>query len=105
MPRSSVLLTSRKAIIRWSRYEVLPTGFKPSSDVFNIQSDRCTRGVPEALKSVDDVLTQGRTYRELKHRLIILFKQFRHYNIKIKTSKFRIGQSVRFGGFICGSNE
>ena len=41
------------------RYKVLPMGLKPSSDVFNIQSDKCVQGVEGALKSVDDALTQA----------------------------------------------
>ena len=41
-------------------------------------------GVPGALKSVDDVLNQGRSYKDLKKKIIILFKRFEKFNIKIK---------------------
>ena len=55
------------------RYEVLPMGLKPSSDIFNIQSDRALQGVEGALKSVNDVLTQAGSYKELKERLVKRF--------------------------------
>ena len=80
-------------------------GLKPSSDIFNIQSDKCLQGVVGALKSVDDVLTQASSYRDLKERLINLFCNFEQFNVKIKTSKFCVGESVCFGGFLCGANE
>ena len=77
-------------------------GLKPSSDIFNINSDKAVRGLPGCLKSVDDILTQAKSYPELKSRLIKLFGRFERYNIKIKPSKLRIGRRVCFGGFEVG---
>ena len=39
------------------RYEVLPMGLKPSSDHFNINSDKAVKKLRGTLKSVDDMLT------------------------------------------------
>ena len=80
-------------------------GLKPSSDFFNIQSDKCLQGVEGALKSVDDVLTQVSSCRDIKERLIKLFCNFEQFNVKIKTSKFCIGDCVRFGGFLSGADK
>ena len=44
------------------RYEVLPMGLKPSSDFFNINSDKAIKGLNGTLKSVDDMLTSGRRW-------------------------------------------
>ena len=53
------------------------------------------------MKSVDDMLTQGRSWGDLRRKLMVLFKRFRIYNIKVKPCKFRIGKQVTFGGFQC----
>ena len=84
------------------RYEILPMGLNPSSDKFNIESDTCTRSLNGCLKSVDDGLQQARNYSLLKDRLVILFDRFRNKNVKVKSSKFRISDRVKFGGFIAG---
>ena len=80
-------------------------GLKPSSDKFNIESNDCTRGLVGNLKSVDNVLQQAKSYRQLRDRFVVLFEHFRVQNIKVKSSKFRIGVKVRFGGFIAGVSE
>ena len=38
-----------------------------------------------ALKSVDDVVTQGNSSTDLKEEMIPLFENFRKFNVKIKT--------------------
>ena len=37
--------------------------------------------------------------------MVPLFNNFRNFNVKIKTSKFRLGEEVKFEGFICGAGE
>ena len=37
--------------------------------------------------------------------LVVLFGCFRVKNVKVKSSKFRIGKRVKFGGFIAGVSE
>ena len=88
----------------WCRfpYKVLLMGLKPSSDKFNIESDDCTRNLNGCLKPVYAVLQQARSYRQLKDRLVILFGRYRNKNIKVKSSKFRFGDIVKFGCFISG---
>ena len=83
------------------QYEVLPMGLKPSSDIFNINSDKAVKGLKGTLKSVDGMLTQGRNWGDLRKKMVVLFRWLRHYNIIVKTSKFRVGTQVTFGGFQC----
>ena len=87
------------------RYEVLPMGLMPSSDLFNINSDKAIAGMEATLKSVDDFITTARDWRELKHRMVELFNRFRELNIKVKPSKLRLGTRVRFGGFECKAKD
>ena len=47
-------------------YEVLPMGLKPSSDIFNINSDKALKGLKGTLKSVYDMLTQGTDSRHAR---------------------------------------
>ena len=81
------------------RYEVLPMGLMPSSDIFNMRSDMALQGLEATLKSVDYCLTTARDWGELKHRMTKLFTNFRNLNIKVKPSKIRLGTKVKFGGF------
>ena len=87
------------------RYEVLPMGLKPSSNHFNINSDKAVKGLSGTLKSVDDMLTQGTSWADLRGKMTILFQRFRKLNIKVKPSKLRIGKEVVFGGFKCKATE
>merc|ERR1712082_417676 len=48
------------------RYKVLPMGLMPSSDIFNINSDKAIAGLEAMLKSVDDFLTSAKGWGELK---------------------------------------
>ena len=115
-PRSSVVLicvqaeehsdmTTFTLLWGWFRYEVLPMGLKPLLDKFNNESNDCTRGLIGNIKSVDDVLQQAKSYRQLRYRLVVLFEHFRVMNVKVNSSKFRIGVKVKFGGFIAGVSE
>ena len=81
-----------KFSLPWGRfcYEILPMGLKPSGDKFNMESDNATRVKVGCLKSVDDVLQQVDSYRQMKDRLIGLFTDFRDKNIKEKSTKFRL---------------
>ena len=78
---------------------------KPSSDVFNIESDECTHDLHGYLISVDDILQQVVDYERLKKRLIHLFDRFRQKNVKVKSSKFCIGPKVKFWVFVAGADE
>ena len=49
-------------------------GLKPSSDIFNIISDKVVKGLKGTLKSVDDILTQGRNWIDLRKKLMVLFR-------------------------------
>ena len=82
----------------WGRffYEVLSMGLKQSSDVLNVKSYDYTKSFNGCLKSVDDVLQQARSYRPLRDRLVILFGRFINKNVRVKSSKFRIGERVKF---------
>ena len=73
--------------------------------MINIQSDKCIRNIKAALKFIDDVLTQGTSYLDLKTTLKHLFDNFRRFIVKIKPSKFRVGRDVKFGAFLCGAGE
>ena len=87
------------------RYEVLPMGLKPSSNFFNINSDKAIKRLNGTLKSIDDMLTQGRSWGDLRRKMVVLFQRFSTFNIKVKPSKFRVGKQVTFGGFQCKATD
>ena len=80
-------------------------GLMPSSDLFNINSDKAIDGLKSILKSVDDFITMAGDWKELKTRMTVLFGRFRDLNIKVKPSKLRLGPRVKFGGFECKAKE
>ena len=63
------------------------------------------KDLPGTLKSVDDMLTQGSNWKDLREKLTVLFQRFRRLNIKVKPSKLRLGREVIFGGFKCRATE
>ena len=46
-------------------------GMKPSSDIFNINLDKAVKGLKGTLKSVDDMLTQGRSWSNLRKKMAV----------------------------------
>ena len=72
-------------------------GLMPSSDIFNINSDKSVSSLDSTLNSVDDFITTARNWGELKDRMVVLFRRFRELNIKVKPSKLRLGTRVKFG--------
>ena len=80
-------------------------GLMPSSDLFNINSDKAIDGLNSTLKSVDDFITTAKDWKELKARMTVLFRRFRDLNIKVKPSKLRLWTRVKFGDFECKAKE
>ena len=80
-------------------------GLMPSSDIFNINSDKAVNGLDSMLKSVDNFFTTARDWEELKDRMVFLFGRFRELNIKVKPSKLRLCTRVKFGRFQCKATE
>ena len=57
----------------------------------------------DVLKNMDDLLFSGETIEELQEKIekILVFAEEK--NMKIKTSKFEVGEHVEFGGAVISS--
>ena len=86
------------------RYTVLGQGITSASDIFNLLTDGDIRysGI-HAIKNMDDILTYSDTLEGLKKELELFLEMCKKKNLKLKTSKFRVGEEVEFGGTIISS--
>ena len=73
-------------------------------DIFNLLTDGDMRynGL-NAIKNMDDILLYSDTLEGLKKELEIFLDTCKKKNLKLKTSKFRVGEEVEFGGTIISS--
>ena len=86
------------------RYKRLPMGMNIAGDVWNIRTDGVICGVKDALKMIDDVLTQGITLTDTEEKLRKVLLKCRELGITVSRSKFRIGQEVEFVGYKIGAD-
>ena len=72
-------------ITPYGKYRFLraPMGLSPSGDWFNIGTGPLTVGMENVLKSVDDVLFQAETCKDLKKKLKEFFDRCKKLNVKI----------------------
>ena len=98
--KSSELLCVINELGRW-RYKVLPQGIISSTDIFNICSDGPIRLGGEEMwimKNTDDLLFCGKDLSHLKYQIERFLDYAKEINLKLNTSKFKISESVQFGG-------
>ena len=79
-------------------------GITSASDIFNLLTDGDIRysGI-HAIKNMDDILTYSDTLEGLKKDFELFLEMCKKNNLKLKTSKFRVGEEVEFGGTIISS--
>jgi hypothetical protein len=88
------------------RYKYLrgPMGLAPTSDEWNIRSDRTIEGLDWAEKIVDDTLIQAPDPEELWVRARIVMTRCREWGITISIKKLQAGSEIPFAGYVVGSN-
>ena len=74
----------------------------PSGDWTCHWTDISLEGLQGTYKSVDNILCQGRTMKELDTRLEALLTSLRKYNIVASAKKFTVGSVVEYGGVFAG---
>ena len=89
------------------RYQVLGQGICSSQDLFNYITDGGTKLDPEfqVLKNIDDFLVFSDTLEGLEHQIKKLIKLCHDINLKLAPSKFKLSNSVKFGGTIISSQR
>ena len=82
------------------RYTRAPMGLKSSGDELNTRTDNIFAGIKNTQKLIDDILCEGDTVESLIKTIKEVLKRCRKYNITVSKSKFKMGTSVKFGGYI-----
>ena len=80
-------------------------GINDSMDSFNISTDCIVEGINKTLKSVDDVLGQGRDPQEIYLQIREVLKRIINKKFKLSRKKFHIGTQIDFGGYIIKSTK
>ena len=75
-------------------------GLNASSEEWCRKSDEALHGVRGIIKLVDDVLVFATTMETLIERIKEVLHKCKQNNITISKRKFRIGQRIKFAGFI-----
>ena len=82
------------------RYLRAPMGLNASSDEWCRQSDIIIRGLPFAMKIVDDTIIWAKDEKELEDRVETVLKRCEENNITISRKKLELGDSIHFAGHI-----
>ena len=82
------------------RYLRAPMGLNASSYEWCRQSDVIIRGLPYAMKIVDDTIIWATDEKELKERVETVLKRCEEDNITISRKKLKLGNSIHFAGHI-----
>jgi hypothetical protein len=86
------------------RYKYLrgPMGMAPTSDEWNIRSDKTIEGLDWAEKIVDDTLVQAPTVEALYQRAREVLRRCREHGITISLKKLQAGKDIPFAGYLVG---
>ena len=87
------------------RYTRLPMGLCPSGDIFNIKTQQMLKGVEGVHKSINDLLIEARSNKEMYSKLRIILQNCLEAGIILHPKKFKIGTHVKFGGFSLDSSD
>ena len=80
------------------RMKVLAQGVTSASDIFNIVTDSSTRLDSNVVKNMDDLAFFADTLEDLEKHVCQFLSFCKAKNLKLKTSKFVISESVEFAG-------
>jgi hypothetical protein len=88
------------------RYKYLrgPMGMAPTSDEWNIRSDKTIEGLDWAEKIVDDTLVQAPTTESLYERAREVLRRCREHGITISLKKLQAGKEISFAGYLVGQD-
>ena len=75
-------------------------GLNASSDEWCRQSDIIIRGLPYAMKIVDDTIIWAKDENELEERVEMVLQRCKDNNITISRKKLELGNSIHFAGHI-----
>ena len=76
-------------------------GLNVSSEKWCRQSDKITRGLPYAMKIVDDsMIIWANNEKELEERATVILNRRKEHNITISRQKLELGKSIHFAGHI-----
>ena len=75
-------------------------GLTSSGDIFCQCTDKALAGIPDIQKLVDDILITGKTKKELLERIEMVFKRCQDRQITLSKTKQRVGNKVKFAGFV-----
>ena len=105
-PESSKLLNITTQLGNY-RYTVLAQGLCASQDLFNIITKGSTQLDPtfKIIKNVDDFCLFGNSIKDLEDQIEKLMKMCSEINLKLPPSKFKLSNSVKFGGTIISSQR
>lgn len=77
-----------------------PMGLSPSSDLDCFLTDWELEGLVGTFKSVDAILIQASSLELFEERIHKLLLNLRKHNIMISKSKFVVGSTLEFGGYL-----
>ena len=81
------------------RYLRAPMGCSASSDEWCKRSDAALAGITGVHKLIDDILIEGKDYKELFERIEIVLERCLKSNITISLKKMQVGETVNFAGY------
>ena len=84
-------------------YTRAPQGLCSSGDEYCRRGDEALAGIEGIEKLIDDILIYASNYNTLLQRIEQVFQRCLKYGITLSISKYQIGDSVKFAGFIINS--
>lgn len=97
--KSSLLTTFLLPSGRY-RYLRAPMGLNASSDEWCRRSDEAMQGLKGVTKLVDDILIQAPDFNTLHKRICAVLDRCRKHGLTISKRKLKIGEQVKFAGFL-----
>ena len=100
MDRKSQKLTTFLLPCGRFSFKRAPMGLNASSDEWCRRSDEALKGTEGTIKLVDDILIHAQTLPILISRIKKVLDKCREHNLTISRKKFKVGNRVKFAGFI-----
>ena len=73
-------------------------GLSPSGDYFNIRTQNLIKGLKGVHKSIDDMMVEAVTRKDLFNNLEKLLSACKDNGVTLHPNKFIVGSKVKFGG-------
>ncbi|XP_059085528.1 uncharacterized protein K02A2.6-like [Tigriopus californicus] len=86
------------------RYCRAPMGLNASGDEFCARGDRALAGLAGVKKIVDDVLVCGDSFSDLITKTKAVLQRCKEHGITLSKAKAQVGSSVKFAGYIIGTD-